>query len=850
MLLLFAVALSWFFGWRGYAVLHAVPAQTALVLTFSNADQLRAAFPPDAEGLGGLTVLQICRADAEQALALFRADAGDALRDRPVVAAFSLHPNDSLHPVFAVDAGRGMDLSSMLASDSAKVTTSMFKGHAIFTVQRPGRDVFVAASKRNIVLVSRFSYLVEEALLQLAKRDPWWERQADMVQGSFRAILRPEVLAERSRGRMAPGWKHLPDEIARHTKSVAAGYDGNQWQLAAHAHTDNTVPAGQMPRHNMTTVLPDNTALLVWTSTEQPGALAAFAADSRDDAAFRRYIAPWVGKEAAFALVEPYSPEMRDDQFWVCAVRDEALARKRLDEYGDNTGLLRRYEYQTFEVRQFLGRSLLEPLLSNGRQDFQNPACVLLDGYAVFAASTSALELWLDKYIVSQTLSNLPDYLLLNKDRPDLSSRFLYLNTAYLPVLLKQVLSPDFSAPNTMDMQRAQQTGLLGCDLQQSRKGIWTSTLAHQTSSVAASSASILWKKTLGGAAITQPFLIQPADPQAEASIVIQDEQFQLYRLSISGNVLWRKQLDQPLLSAVHGIDFFGNGGVCYLFNTADALWIIDEEGQELVGYPLRLQSPATNGVTAVDFDGNHRYSLFVACANGNLYGFDQYGRPLPGWNPKGNMGRVKHPLVHFSRDNKDYLAVLSLDGQLSVFGRSGTPHFAPAQFEGSFFVSPPQFDAGAESPRIVCANATGRTFVCNLSGQTFSLELGAKEKAAHALVLDNLFGDARLDYAVLGGTVLVISGYEDKKFVKKSVKTFVAQQDTLFAAGTQGWLGTLARDKRQVVLLNGQGQVHPGFPLAGTTPFVVYPLPAGRPGYMLVVGNGASVYAYKVTGF
>jgi hypothetical protein len=851
MLVLSGGFLFWFLGWRSYRLLEAVPEQSALVLTFSSVQQLQTLFPRNAGGLASLAVLQSCRADAEQALSLFRADKN--LSDRPFAAAFSLHPNDSLHPVFVVDAGHRIDLARFLAdlSDSVKVVSSVFKGQILYTVQRPGRDRFVLATARNIVLFSRFSYLVEDVLLQVGDRNRWWQTQANMEEASFRAILRTNVLAERCRGQMAPGWEHLPGLLAANAEAVVAGFDGKQWRVAVRAEQIGVKSTGgQMPRFNMAAVLPDNTALLTWEGTGQPGALAEFAGEDGNQADFKRYVAPWAGKEAAFALLEPYSPGMREDQFWVCAVRDEALAHKRLNEYGERTGLLHRYTYQTFEIRQFLSRALLEPLLPSERQDFQNPVCVLLDGYAVFAASPSALELWIDKYIVGQTLANLPEYLLLNKGLPEQSSRFVYGNTDYWGLLFKQVFGPAFSVGNAADIALPQNSGLYGLDLQQRRADEWSGSLAVRKSSVSAAAASILWKASLSGAAITQPFLIQASGPDSAGAILIQDEQFQLYRLSLGGNVVWRKQLDQPILSSVQGIDFFANGSMCYLFNTADALWVIDDEGREVVGYPLRLQSPATNGVTAVDFNGDHRHSLFVACANGNLYGFDQFGRPLPGWNPKSGVGRVKHPLLHVKKETKDYLAVLSLEGQLSVFDRSGDPHFAPQQFEGNFFVSPPQIDAAAESVRIVCANAAGRAYVCNLSGQTFQLELGGNHKVESSMVLENLFGDERRDYALLNGSALVLSGYTGSTFQKKAVKTFAAPPDTLFAVGQSGRLGMLDRGRRQVFLLNATGDVHSGFPLAGTTPFILDALPAGGRGYVLIVGNGMGVYGYKVSGW
>ena len=357
-----------------------------------------------------------------------------------------------------------------------------------------------------------------------------------------------------------------------------------------------------------------------------------------------------------------------------------------------------------------------------------------------------------------------------------------------------------------------------------------------------------MWKTALGAEALTQPYVVPNATVDGESAILIQDKQLQLYRLDANGTVLWRRQIDFPLQSTVLGIDYYKNGANCFLFNTADAIWVLDDEGRALTGFPLRLQSPALNGLTIIDFDGDKRYSLFLACQNGNLYGFDQFGRPLSGWNPKPGVGRVKHPLIHFKHGTKDYLAVLSLSGQLSVFNRNGSEHFASRQFEGSFFNSPPQYDAESESPRIVCANSEGKVYVCNLGGETFALDLGTgNKKSASCFVFENLSGDKRKDYAVLSGTSLHISGYAGKTFKKQFSTNFSNPLDTLFQAGCCSNLGLLDRKKRQIFLMNGEGKLYPGFPLAGTTPYLLYPGSRNPARQVLVVGNLRDVCAYSI---
>jgi hypothetical protein len=166
--------------------------------------------------------------------------------------------------------------------------------------------------------------------------------------------------------------------------------------------------------------------------------------------------------------------------------------------------------------------------------------------------------------------------------------------------------------------------------------------VARQTVGASSAGAGILWKTTIAGQVIGTPSAVRLKDGHAEAAILVQDDQHQLYRFSTGGSVLWRKQIGKTILSEIHGIDFYKNGSLYYLFNTSDAIWILDDEGHEVEGFPLKLQSPATNGILVVDFHNTHEYSLFIACENGNLYGFDQYGRPVSGWNPQSRVGQGK----------------------------------------------------------------------------------------------------------------------------------------------------------------------------------------------------------------
>lgn len=843
---------------RFLSAYQAIPSQTAAVIVFQGYESTLKNDAFRQERLFDLSPFRKCAQDAREIIQLVGSDTvlQRAFDQNSLLAAFSLQPADSLHAVFALDMGRVVNLEEVLSGQTAryKYFSSVFKGQTLYTVHVSKNNRLVLAVVRNLLLFSRYSYLVEDAMLETNSRGNWWTKRAHAAGGGvaeipLQIIIRPEILAQRCENYLAPMWKKFPEWLAGKLEWIDIFSNGRQWK--ATAGTDyHLKKAFQGPalQDAIYTVLPDNTALLGRLSYHLPSDFSALFSNGNSKGDYRQYVEPWLGKESAYVLLEPFSPGMMEDHYLVLEVQDSVDARLKLDAYGAQRGLLKHYVYQTFEVRQFLSQSFVSPLLGAvGEYAFRNPVITLLNGYAVVAPTTSAMEIWIDKYIVNQTLASNTDFLQLHQALPGKGNAMLLFNTAFIPMLLENIMAQDSSiVPG--DIRVAQQSGFLKLDLRgvpgENRIG---ADLAVLASAIGQPESSVLWKVALGGEAINQPFVVQTRNKSTEPAILIQDDQFQLYRLTPGGGVLWRKQMDQPLLGGVTGIDFFSNGTLCYAFNTANAIWILDDNGKEVDGFPLKLQSMATNGVTIVDFDNDHKYTLFLVCANGNLYGFDQFGRPVPGWNPQQGVGRVRHPLVYFKNGTKDYLTVLDISGRLSVFNRSGKSHFPPLQFDGDFFVNPLQVDTSARKPRIVCMNGAGRVFVCSPDGQLFSMQLSHKPHAETNLVFDDLLGDSRKEYALLEGQKFSVSDYSGASFKTRFDGIFPVRPDTLFAAGCCHSVGALNRDKKQIFLADALNGIHPDFPLAGTTPFVLNRLFQGREEKILVVGNGRSIYAYKI---
>lgn len=855
-----ALLAVWFFV-RGKATpYHAMPSQAAAVFEWRGVaamDRLE----KEANGTTWADVLATttfrnARRDVAAAARLLQHDAAlrDAFLGKKLLLGLTLNKADSLHGLFALDAGATMDVQNLLKNNTLtqKIFPSVFHGHALYTVHLDKHERLVVTSVGEFLLFSRYSYLVEDAITQLEGASSWWADRRLLpdldADAPFRLFFRPAAMAVQYENNMATHWQRVPELLRQNVEWLGFAWDGqNVTGLAeANGFFGSMGAWGEAAPDDIFSVLPDNTAFLASASFDN--ARVFFEKIKTDESAdFEQFVLSWAGKTAAYLITEPFSQGMRDDQFIVLGTRDSALALEKLRDFSAQKGALRIDEYQTFEVFEFLSQSLLKPLMGSG-QDFRNPSCAMIGRYVVFANTRSAIELWIDKYIVSQTLASDVDFLQWQQkiSASGAGSAQIWVNAAYLPLLLKNLFDPARQSFHAADLRAFAGLGFVGAQFQPAANDRLTLSIAAQAQAAAkAKTTSILWKTPLAAVAATQPFVIETGPESDGAAIVVQDVRHELYRLDAGGTVLWRRQMEGPILGAVHGIDFWANGTTFFLLNTADRIWLLNDEGRDAAGFPLELQSPATNGVTAVDFDNTQKFNYFIACANGNLYGYDHFGRSLPGWNPQGGVGRIRHPVLHFQRGNKDYLAALNEAGKLFVFGRNGAERFPPAQFSGKDF-GPPQADAASKSPRIVSANGAGTVFVCNLDGGTFNMQMGRGGGAPVHLVFAPLGGDARYEYAVLKEKNLSASGYEGASLKNLFQTQLPVPQDTVFAL-SRNRLGTLSRTKRQIFMLDGEGQLHPDFPLAGTTPFTVSDLFRKGGGQVLVVGEGSSVYAYKV---
>lgn len=778
-----------------------------------------------------------------------------------LLIALQLNGVDDLGFLYVLDdAPKHFDLGQLLATKGG--SRSMYKGTELYTLTMDQQQTFVLSRFRNLIIMGRLALQVEEAIEQLKQPhrnllSDWGvkkmlRRKSDRVINCYvnfknLALLLSPLFGQKDRPLLSAlpkigSWLHLGWEVEESclkTKGQLLPHSDNTWLAANHQLEPQA-------SGNLAAFLPDHTGLALRCAIGDPAQFFQNTT-SAPQTDFHKYFAPWLADEMAYVITEPYSSDFDDEQFVYLKINDETKAQHYLEKYAQLSGHLEDIPYHNRSIHRLMHQDIFLPAFGPSLNNLHQPYYTLLGEYAVFCNSRQALEICLDKFLVSQTLANSDAYLQSQLALSDQASLSLYINIRHLRSLLRAYFQP--SLRPTLDRALAHYSKVGGGQWQLKAEGIhYTIEGCLPVQPTAPERTEVMWKMALQAPASIAPALLQNPKNR-EYEIFVQDEQHRIYLMNRGGDILWSRRLDAKVLSNIYQIDYYNNGELQLLFNTSRGIYLMDRDGRDLSAYPIRLQSLASNGLLMVDFGGRKEYAFFVACENANLYGFERTGRPLNGWNPKRKVGRIHHPMRHFEEAGKDYLLALTEAGRLHVFSRDGRRRFDPQSFDAAF-LSPFDFQHHSASTRIVATDQSGRARVLNTSGQSFDvhLDVGRNEEVRFAYA--DIAADERKEYIVLSDRELVAYAYQGNQLKKLYQHRFEYSQEQLFEVNQPSngkqWIGTLNAQRQQIHLLDNQGQLLPDFPLAGTTSFQVAPL-FGDDKPILVVGKGEEVYAYRL---
>jgi hypothetical protein len=390
--------------------------------------------------------------------------------------------------------------------------------------------------------------------------------------------------------------------------------------------------------------------------------------------------------------------------------------------------------------------------------------------------------------------------------------------------LLSRIASDTFGRQLERDFSRIRALNPIGIQLAAYRENTYMINGFIQSFSSFQESSNLVWKVELDANPAYAPVLVKSHEDGSQ-EIFTQDEDNQVYLVSGGGQVLWKRQLDAPIVGEVHQVDFYRNGKLQYLFTTKRSIYLIDRLGRNVENFPLRLPSDVTTGLSVFDYNRNGKYRMFLGCENKHIYGFYKSGKPLPGWSPKKMNNVIPHAIDHFVVDTRDYIMALDKDGKLSLLNRQAEDRLGPFRLETAF-AQPFYLDKGE-----------GRNFElinCDEQGVMYKIINGERVESDTLIETfgrvvfryRDITGDGHKEYILKDAFKLVAFDRNGEQVFDYLLPDAV-EEDVIFVniSGEVPLVGLYSRANELIYLVKPSGLLYDRFPLSGSTPFSVAPL-------------------------
>ncbi|TYB79397.1 NHL repeat-containing protein [Bizionia myxarmorum] len=312
----------------------------------------------------------------------------------------------------------------------------------------------------------------------------------------------------------------------------------------------------------------------------------------------------------------------------------------------------------------------------------------------------------------------------------------------------------------------------------------------------------------------------------SEKEIAVQDIKNNLYLISSTGKILWKKQLQGAILGKIEQIDMFKNGRLQLAFATTNRVYVLDRTGKDVAPFPLKFNDPITQPLSIFDYDGNRKYRIMVTQGK-NVLMLDDSGKSVKGFNFSAAADNLIHKPQHIRIGRKDYLLFKTVK-KLYILDRVGKTRVTP---KGDFNYSDEavylfngNFATTTTNGKLVTIDSKGNTSTKDL-GLTDSHHLETTTKTLVALSENRLTiknNTYELDYG----------NYSKPNIFYLNDKIYVSVTD---------------KQTQKVYLFDSNAKLMANFPVYGTSAIDMANMDKGRNLEFVTKGDANTVLIYQI---
>ncbi len=387
----------------------------------------------------------------------------------------------------------------------------------------------------------------------------------------------------------------------------------------------------------------------------------------------------------------------------------KAIVLKSIDKHATEESLsLEQNEIETYRqvpIKSFstpeLFSSTFSPLIT---YNLATKYC-MIDKYIVFSDDNEMLQNIVANYQNKTTIADRHYFTDLKTNLTDEASLMMLTNTEKLISNIEEILNEDFNF-SSKDYNKSAIQFTYEDDFAHVNIAI-----QKQTNKIVENSISEQFNIKLDTDLLNDPQFVTNHITKHK-DIVVQDINNQLYLISNSGKILWKKQLQGAILGDISQMDMYKNGRLQLAFTTSNRLYVLDRNGNDVAPFPLKFNDAITQPLAVFDYDKKRNYRLLVTQGESVLM-YDAKGKSVNGFTFKKADNDIISKPQHIRIGTKDYL-VFKTKNKLHILNRTGKTRVTPKNnynySKQEVYIYNNKFTTTSENGSLVTIDQSGNT--------------------------------------------------------------------------------------------------------------------------------------------
>jgi len=560
----------------------------------------------------------------------------------------------------------------------------------------------------------------------------------------------------------------------------------------------------------------------------------------------------WIDNEIALVIMEPDHQDFTNDAMVWVSSSDALNMNTKLTDWAlkvSNKNVTEFYsiQYRNYTIHKLDIPGFLSSTLGREFEIVQENYFTTIDDYLVFANSPATLQWTINRLKGGKTLKNDPHYKSFENRISAESNVFIYTHIAGSPAIYQSLVNSDLAVEidNYKNWLQKFQVGAIQVSYE--RDDLYYVNNYWKYNPVYKKESNSLWELGLDHPVQLKPALVKNHYTNA-TEIFVQDTGNNIYLISNKGKILWKRKIEEPILSKVTQVDVYKNNKLQLAFNTENRIYIIDRNGNDLSNFPILLPKPASAPLAIMDYEKNKSYRLLVPTTDGKILNYGIRGTKIKGWNYSNRKFAVTQKITHLNIKNKDYLVAVYEDGAVKALDRKGNVRI---NLKSKFSFTP------IGNVRVNESSELDNSYILAVTAnkEVVKISLTDTKERLFEISLDSIyflsFADVDKD-----GSIEILASDSQQIIAYKTdgneVFKFITEDDVDFKINTYNFseevmIGYVSEANNKIYLSHTNGNIADGFPMNGASPFTISDINMDGRLNVITVDEKGFIFAYTI---